>query len=140
MKAEPKVAREVALTEFERLCSTHRIDTDESELDDDEKKDWGELRDGIVRDIMTGSLVIAEDGTPTFSTTGGGSTITQLTFRAPTGATLLALETYPGGKNIANFMAAMADMARVDKSEFGKMHKRDVSSCMRVAKLFLSEE
>jgi hypothetical protein len=137
-----KVAREVADSEFERLCSSHRIETDMAELTDDEKKDWLELRGGIVKDIMRGSLVIAEDGAPTFSTTtgGAGAAITQFTFRPPTGATLLALETYAGGKNIANFMAAMADMARVDRSEFAKLDMREVNSLMRIAKLFLSDQ
>lgn len=135
-----KVAREVAETEFERLCSTHRVDTDTAAMSDDEKKDWLELKGGIVKDIMRGVLIVAEDGTPTFSAMSNGGTISQFTFRAPTGATLLALETYPGGKNIANFMAAMGDMAQVDRSEFGKMAMRDVSSCMRIAKLFLSDQ
>lgn len=139
MSKTPKVAREVADAEFERLCETHRIETDTSELTEEEKKDWLELRGAIVKDIMTGSLVVAEDGAPSYSASGG-ATVTQFTFHAPTGATLLALETYAGGKNIANFMAAMADMARVERGEFAKLPMRDVNALMRIAKLFLSDQ
>lgn len=137
---EPRVAKEVAEAEFDRICSAHRIDNDTSAMDDEERKGWLELRGGIVKDIMSGAIVVAEDGTPTFTPAPGGKVVTAITFHPPTGATLLALETYAGGKNIANFMAAMADMTRLDRSEFGKMPMRDVSSCMRLAKLFLSDQ
>jgi len=88
---------------------------------------------------MSGAIVVAADGAPTFTATSGAA-MTQFTLHPPTGATLLALETYPGGKQIANFMAAMADMARVDRSEFAKLAVRDCNALMRLAKLFLSDQ
>lgn len=135
---EVKVAREVAESEFHRMCDARRIDTDTSVMTPDERGEWDSLREGIIKDVMAGSIVIAEDGTPTFTPANGSGKI--FAFHPPTGATLLALETYAGGKNIANFMAAMAEMTHVDRAEFGKMGMRDVSSCIRLAKLFLSDQ
>lgn len=131
-----KIAREVAEAEFVRLCEAHRIEHDTAEMSEDELREWTELKDQIVRDIMAGTLIVGEDGNATYTPPGAPK---GYTFHAPTGATLMALETYAGGKNIANLVAAMADMTRTDRGEFGKMAARDVQSCARVAKLFLAD-
>jgi hypothetical protein len=133
----PKVAREVAEAEFERMCEAHRIEHDTSEMTEDEAKEWADdIRGPLVRELMSGVLIVGEDGNPTYTAPGSTKGIT---FRAPTGATLMALETYAGAKNIANLVAAMADMTHTDRSEFGKMPARDVQACARVAKLFLAD-
>lgn len=146
-KAEPKVAREVAVGEFERMCVAYRIELDESELDEGEvtcphcgrtRGELGELRDPIVRDIMTGAIVVGDDGNPTYTAPGGAKGVTLITFHPPTGATLMALETYTSG-NMKNFAAAMADMTHLDKSDFARMDLRDVQACIRLAKLFLAD-
>lgn len=128
-----KVAKEVAEREFERLCEANRIDHDATELTEAEATEWNQLRGEIVRDIQLGTLVVAEDGRPTYTPPGSSK---GYTFHSPTGATLIAMETY-AGKQLSNFMAAMADMTRTDRGEFGRMALRDVKACMRVARLFL---
>jgi hypothetical protein len=133
----PKVAREVAEAEFDRLCTLCRIETDTSALTAEEEKDWQtDIRGPIVREIMAGTVVVADDGRPTFTPLGSSK---GYTFHAPTGATLMALETYPGGKNIANLIAAMTDMTHSDKGEFSRMGSRDVQAAMRLARLFLED-
>jgi hypothetical protein len=136
-KRKTKIAREVAEAEFLRLCEAHRVDYDPTEMTDAELAEWNDdLKAPIVRDIMAGTLIVGEDGNPTYTPPGASKSIT---FHAPTGATLMALETYAGGKNIANLVAAMADMTHTDRGEFGRMAARDVQSCARVAKLFLAD-
>lgn len=132
----PKIAREVAETEFARMCEAHRIDHDTSELAADELAEWTALRESIVRDLARGDLIVGDDGNPTYTLPKGGKAFT---FHAPTGATLMALETHGSGKNIANMIAAMADMTHTDRGEFGKMAARDVQACSRIAKLFLAD-
>jgi hypothetical protein len=135
---EPKVAREVAEAEFARMCDAYRIEHDAAEMPKDELEEWNNLRNGIVRDMMSGAIVVGADGNPTYTAPEAGGAVS-ITFHPPTGATLLALETYPGGKQIANMLAAMADMTRTDRGEFGKMPSRDVHACSRLAKLFLAD-
>lgn len=133
----PKVAREVAEAEFERMCEAHRIEHDTADMTETEATEWrDDIRAPLVRDLMSGALIVGEDGNPTY--TAPGST-RGITFHPPTGATLMALETYAGAKNIANLVAAMADMTHTDRGEFGKMAARDVQACARVAKLFLAD-
>jgi len=132
----PKVAREVAEAEFERMCDARRIEHDTSELTDDEKADFAELRSSIVRMIMRGTLVVGENGDPTFAPRGGGPS---LTFYRATGATLMALETYPGGKQIANMIAALQEMTHSDAGVFARMDASDAQACSRLGKLFLAD-
>lgn len=131
-----KVAAEVACAEFDRMCLAMRIDTDLSELDEGELENWSALRDPIVRDIQRGQLVIDTEGRAVYSPIGGKP----LTFNAPTGATLMALETYGKGKDISNMMASLADMTGVGKGELSKMAARDVQACGRLARLFLADQ
>lgn len=131
-----KVAREVAEQEFARLCEANRVDHDTADLTEAELAEWSELREGIVRDLERGTLIVGEDGRPTYTPPGSAKAVT---FYAPTGATLMALETYAGARNISNLIAAMADMTRTDRGEFGKMPARDVQACARLAKIFLAD-
>ncbi len=131
-----KIAKEVAEVDFLRMCDAFRIDHDTSELSEEERTEWDDLRGTLLRDLRAGTLVVAEDGKPTYTPPGAPK---GLTFHPPTGATIMALETYAGQKNIANLVAAMADMTRTDRGEFGKMNARDFQACARVAKLFLAD-
>lgn len=130
-----KVAEDVALQEFARLCDAYRIDTDESDLSPAEIKEWHETRAGIVKLIRSGSLIVGEDGKATYTPLTGKS----LTFQLPTGATMMALETHPKGKDIANLTAAMADMCEVGRDVFAKMGAQDFKHCTRIANLFLAD-
>lgn len=132
-----KVAKEVAESEFVRLCEANRIDHDTSEMSEKEKEDWADLRNEIVRDIRLGTVVVGEDGKPTYTPPIGGAK--SYTFHPATGATFMALETYSTGKNISNLTAALAEMTRTDKGEFGKMPAKDFHACRRLAQLFLSD-
>lgn len=130
------VARDVAEADFVKMAETFRVDLDESELDDEEKEKLAAHRDGIVREIMRGRIIVDEAGLPTYTPRGEGPPVT---FHKPTGATLLALETYAGAKNIANTIAATADMTHLDRSVFGRMELRDVQIVMRLTTLFLQD-
>src|SRR5690606_13016685 len=130
-----KIAKDVAEQEFERMCDAFRIDYSTNELGEKDLEEWTELRGKIVQVLRTGALIVGEDGKPTYTPPIGGDS---LTVHPPTGATLMALETY-GQKNISNLVAAMAEMTRRDRSLFGKMAKPDFNVCSKLATLFLGD-
>lgn len=132
----PKVAREVAEADFERMCAAYRIDLDLSDLDDEGRAEFAATRDKIVRLMMRGTVVVGADGNPTYTVPGSAK---GYTFHPPTGATLMALETHGAGKNISNSMAAIADMVHTDKSEFAKMDLRDYRAISTLGGLFLAD-
>jgi hypothetical protein len=125
---QQKMGEDVALAEFERMCSLARVDTDESTMDDESRTKWRELKGDLVKLIRTGAIVVDETGAPTCA---------GLKFRAPTGATFIALETYGEGKNMSNMAAAMCEMTGSDKGTFAKLHGRDFQDCSKIATLFL---
>lgn len=130
-----KVAEEVALAEFARMCAANRIDQDETSLDADEIEEWHALRGKVVADICRGPLVIDAEGRAVYTPAGGKA----VTFNPATGATLMALETHGKGKDISNLVAAMADMTGANKGEFSRMGARDFQACGRLARLFLAD-
>jgi hypothetical protein len=129
----PKVASEVAESEFERMCDAHRIKHD-VERDEAELAEWQGIRAPIVRALMEGTLIVDEGGLPTYTPAGGGKSIT---FHKATGATYMALETYAASKNIQNMAAAMAEMTHVPVGTFSALEALDFQVCMRLGKLFL---
>jgi hypothetical protein len=133
-KSTPKIAREVAETEFERMCTAHRIEHD-AERDEAEQKEWNDMKAPLVRMLMRGSLIIAENGNPTYTPSGGAG----LTFHQATGATWIALETYAGAKNMSNMIAAMAELTHTDRASLSKLDAADFQACLKVTGLFLSD-
>lgn len=130
-----KVAKEVAEKDFERMCEANRISFDTSELDDEERAEFDEIRGRIVLDICSGRLAVDGDGRPVYTPPNGKS----ITFHPATGATLMALETHPKGKDVSNLIAAMADMTHTDRSTFSKLAATDFKACCRIANLFLAD-
>jgi len=130
-----RVALEVAEKEFVRLCDANRIDHDTSELTEDERKEWDGLKSEIVREIRRGTLIVGEDGKPTYTPPGSSK---GYTFHPATGATLMALESYGSGKNISNLVAAMAEVTRTDRGEFSKLPAKDFQACSRIMRLFIT--
>lgn len=129
-----KVAKEVAVAEFSRMCAANRIDEDESALDKDELKEWLDIRGTIERDICRGKLLIDTEGRPVWTTVEGKA----LTFKGATAATFMALETHGKGKDVSNTMAAIADMTGAGKGELSKLPATDFHGCNRIAQLFLA--
>ncbi len=132
-----KCAKEVAEAEFDRLCQMNRIDLDVSELSEKDLESWNAQRAAIVKDIRRGTLIISEDGRPTYTPPGSSK---GYTFYPPTGASLMAMETYGSDKQTSNILAVIAEMTRSDRSDFGKMSSIDVKACVRLGTLFLGEE
>jgi hypothetical protein len=130
-----KVNKETAEVEFIRICDANRIDHDTTEMSEDELKSWNDLKDQIVRLIKIGTLIVGDDGKPTYTPPGGSK---GYTFHPATGATFMALETYDGKKNAANLTAAMVELTHSDRGEFSKLPAKDFNACMRVLTLFLA--
>jgi hypothetical protein len=127
-----KIASEVAEQEFERMCEAFRVELDTSELTEDERKEWQDLRAEVVRDLRIGSLIVGVDGRPTYTPPGASK---GFTFNAATGATLIALRSKTN--EVEGNCMAMADMTQTDRGTFSKLAARDFFACGRIVRLFL---
>lgn len=82
---EYKLDKDSADAEFGNMCEFFDIDTDTSDLDGEDLEAFTRLKGKVVKAVRVGSLVIAENGQPTYTTKDGLS----MTFKRPTGAVLL---------------------------------------------------
>lgn len=126
---EPKVAPEVALEDFNRMCVARRIDLDESDWDDDDRKSFAALKKLIVKAICSGSLTVDDSGDPSYTTPSGAS----FKFKKATGATLIAMD---GKTGTAKVFAALADMSGKATSHFGQLEVADLNLLANLFTLF----
>lgn len=131
-----KVAREVAEADFARMCGPFRVELDADHLNDEERVENMETREKLVRLIMRGLLVVGDDGNPTYTPPGRAS---GFTFHPVKATALIALETYAQSKPISNMCCCMADMTRVDRTEFHRLDLPDFHALSNLAKLFLAD-
>ncbi len=134
-----KVATEVAEAEFERMCASRRVCTDPAQLDEDDVSGLDEIRKKVVRAIVTGELVVEENGDPVYTPPVAGAK--PLHFYKPTGATIMAMDgARPGDADgpQGRMVRAITEMTKSPKGEISKLEVPDYQFCQLLAKLFLA--
>jgi hypothetical protein len=132
---EQVVAREVAEAEFERFVDAMDLDVDESRMDVDDRKAYGDLKDKLLRAMEQGNLSVDDKGQLVYMPRAGK--LEPITFREPTGASFMAMDTKKKDQNIAKMYALMADITGLDAKVFAQMPRRDLRICQAIVTLFL---
>jgi hypothetical protein len=132
------VAKEVAESEFDRMCTARRLDIDESTMDDEDKAKFAELKKPIIRAIMGGHVIVSEAGDPTFTPPVAGGK--PLTFHRPTGATFMAMDSKDGKYKgqLTAMASAITEMTRTTPGDVSKLEAPDFQLCCSLANLFLA--
>lgn len=128
------VALEVAEQEFERFLESMDLQFDLKAMDDDDRKGFEVNKARFLKAVQRGSLVVNERGEPVYRPTAGDA----ITFREPTGATLMAIDSVKKGHDVAKSFAVLAEMTRTPRDVFAKMVQRDLNVCQAVLILFLA--
>lgn len=133
---EPKISKEMAEQEFDRFLEAMDIEADPVDMDEDDKKGFEQQKSKLVSTIMSGSVVIDDDGQPIFTPkrSGGGEPIT---FYEPTGASLMAMDRKKKAEDIGKLYATMADMTKQPAKRFANMKYADLKVCIAITTLFL---
>lgn len=134
--AELRVAKEVAEQEFERLCASRRIDTDESGMLPKEIESLTALRNSVVKAISVGTLVVAENGYVTY--TPPLPDAKPLTFRMAKGATFMAMDPAKAKGEQHQMVAMIADMTGWSSGDISKLEAADYAFCVKLVGLFLA--
>lgn len=131
MSDKTKVAAEVAEQEFNRLCDHIDVDTDLSDMDEEDRASFDQHKRTLVRAIQLGRLRVEDSGLPVYTTFGGED----LPFIEPTGGVLLN-----GGKKDSDTkkMYMMISELTSGKAQCGKLPMKDVKVLLAVAALFLA--
>lgn len=134
---EPAVAREVAEDELKRFLTTMDLVVDESGLGEEDRSAHEKQLRVIVDAIMTGSLIIDDDGQPVYTPTVGIDR-SPITFYEPDGGALMASDQHKKGQDMKRFFAMLAAMTRQPPVRFVKLKQRDLRVVQAIGVLFLS--
>ncbi len=118
--AELKVAAEVALADFTRMCDARRINLDDAEWSEEEKKSFAALRKLICDAISRGAVTVDANADPVF---GFGPPGNPLKLGKITGAALLAMD---GKIENARIFAALSTIAGIAASHFTNFDLQDI--------------
>ena len=132
-----KIDEETARADLERLADMMDIDlTLDPDMDAKEQKDSQKSIDTVVKAIRKGDLVITDEGEAVF-TPARSKGVDPITFREPTGATLLAADKYSDNQKMHKMYAMVAEMTGTPNATFGKLKKSDMNVVMAVGIIFL---
>ena len=135
MSKDVKIAVEVADDEFSRFVESMDLDVNTDGLDDDEKKDLSIQKGRVVTAIMSGSVVINDEGEPVFTPQREDGDA--ITFYEPTGAALMAMDRKKQSEEISKMFAAMAAITKTHSKVFSRMKMSDLKICLAITTLFL---
>lgn len=125
------IAPEMAEQEFYRMCGFFDVEPDH-DLNDEEQESFDGIKKKIVKAICRGSLTVGEDGAPTYTTKKD----TALTFKEPTGATLLVKTS---DDDPVRKMIAIAMNLTGGKTSAARLSLRDTGVLSAIVNLFMSE-
>lgn len=134
---EQKVSEEVAELEFQRFVEEMDLDVNESEMDENDLKDFLNEKKKIIRAIQRGSLVVTEEGLPVFTPTRNVDA-TPITFYEPTGASLLAMDKRKKNEDFSKFYTVLADITKTNAGVFAELKMSDLKVCIAIGTLFLA--
>lgn len=134
------VAEDLAEQEFQRFADAMDLDIDPKGMDDDDRAAFKHAKRRFIQSMMIGKLVVDEKGQPIYTPSGNGAPnedLKPITFREPSGASLMAMDSKKKDHSVEKTMAFMADQTGESPSRFAKMPNRDLKICMAVSGLFL---
>ncbi len=130
------VALEVAEQDFERFVEMMDLDLDTKEMTDDDEKAFNRQRNRLIKSITNGSLVIDDEGIPTY-TPRRSANKDAITFFEPDGSTLLSTDRKTSNQRVGMLYVSMAEMTKTTPARFSKMKAPDLKVCTAIYTLFL---
>ena len=107
-----------------------------ADMDAEDKKGFLEQRERIVKAVMSGALIVNDNGEPVY-TPARTKDADALTFHEPTGASLMAMDRKKKTEDVGKLYATMGDMTKTHANTFSKMKMPDLKVCMAITTLFL---
>ena len=135
--SEDRVAPEVAEEEFERFAEAWDIDTEISAMDDEDREAFEQHRRKMVRKIISGGLVINDDGNPKYTLVAPLGDTVEVSFNIPNGAAMLTMDKYKAREAVRKMNAFMGHATKLPPASFAKMDGRDIKVCQAIFALFM---
>lgn len=139
--ADEKIAIEVAEAEFARWADAMDLarKLDPAGLDSDDKKSLADSKRVITDSMMSGNLIVSEDGEFVF-TPKAGDDKSPITFHEPDGAAIMSVDQIgkSGSHDVTKMVAILAVMTKESRPRFAKLKNRDWSVCQAIFSLFFA--
>ena len=135
MAEEMKVAHEVAVTEFARMCAARNVDINIAGMPEADQKQLADHKQKIVSAICRGDLTVATDGTAHFRPPSIPDGTSVFTFYEETDADLMSADAVKGP--IEKTVAIATSMTRCNQGAISKLKIRDFNVVCALAALFL---
>lgn len=131
-----KVVHEVAVDEFDRMLESFDIDRDD--LDKEDSESFEGLKKVVIKAITSGRITIDDKGCPTVSLKYPVGEVASVTFRHPTGATLVSIGDKKAKNTTTQGHKLLEDFTGVPSAAFSKMRLQpDLRTCQALSALFL---
>lgn len=134
MEKQDKMTSDVAEFELSRFFDMIDVDVRESEMDEEDRSSFKDIKRKLVKAMVDGRLVINEAGEPELTTSDGN----KLVFREPDGAALLAMDQKKKNQDMHRVFAFLASITGSNSITFSKMKQRDLRVCLALVSSFLS--
>ncbi len=132
-----KVDREVAEAEFARFGEAMALDFDTERMDEDDRKSFEQAKTRVVDAIISGAVVINEQGEPLFTPQRTDWEGEPIRFYEPDGATYMAMDRQKRNQDMHKFYAIMAAMTKQSASALSRLKGADAKLCQTMVALFL---
>lgn len=135
---EPKVAREVALDDFNNFCEAMDIDNNVDEMSEEDAKSFQEPREVILKAVMSGNLTFNDDHEPVYAPRNSPKVAGPLTFREPNGADYMAMDRKKDGQNFGKMWAMADSLTRSAPGTIANLRNRDLKVVQAIMQLFMA--
>ena len=125
-----KITEQIAEQDFTRWAINHRLDLDESLMDDEDRDSFIKLRRRVIRSIMYGDLIINEEDLAVYTPHHKNSVRQEpIIFNDRSGASMLSGTKINKNDDGKKAYAVMGDMCKVHPSTFANLHGDDIKVC-----------
>ena len=140
-KESPKIDKSMAEREFQSWADHLRLDTDEDEMDVEEKSDFLAIKKKFTYCLLNGFTQTEENGDLTLNLidpiTIGKTQKSQIVFRRSfKGSTFVVMDRYKESQNVHKTVAFLAAWVGVDPKALLKMDAIDLWFGMKMVSLF----
>lgn len=132
---ENAVSQEVAEAEFERMIKAACVELEG--MTEEEIAAYEDVKRPLVKAIQRRSVVVQDSGFPTLILSKPVGALERVTFREPTGSSLLAAGDSRVKNEVQKLYNMMGDNTGIAPAMFGKMCMPDVKIAIGLAKIFL---
>lgn len=133
---KPKIAKEVAESDFDRFVAEMDLDLSTDGMDAEDRTQLEQSKRRIVNAIFAGSLVVDATGIPTF-TPRRSEDREPIVFAQPKGADFMQADLIRKNRDIEKSYAIMAASTRQPLSRYATMVWSDLRVCQAIINLYM---